>query len=279
MAHAVNTTIALYSKPEFAWLLDIVMLSHDNLSLWWATSAQKWLADNFPCPVPGWEDRTWADRQIHFVGEYNRQVKEDIKAAYYDGKLPGDEPAFMCLDNRLIHDIKEAASNNTMLTLWMPNKIKVTQGDGAEVEVENHEKYSFGTPARVQRALQRTIDSGVPTARRIRHDFYAVFDVAIPAMLAANGTYIDDTDGGRHGHRAARKTAFIKDRDIGPNQDSVQKFAAFVDRLKAGQGVGTMKLEGGAMVVEAAAHEIMVAGLADADEEEEGEAGAEVRAI
>ena len=187
----------------------------------------------------------------------------------------------MCLDNRLIHDIKEAASNNSMLTLWMPNKIKVTQEDGTEIEVDNPEKYSFGTPRKVQSALQRTIASGVPTAKRIRHDFYAVFDVAIPAVLAANGTYIDDdTGGGRHGHRAARKTAFIKDRDIGPNQDSVQKFAAFVDRLKAGQGVGNMKLEGGAAaVVEEEGHELMVAFPADADGGVEEEAGADVAAI
>jgi hypothetical protein len=262
MAHAVNTIVDLYSQEEFAWLKDIVMLWHDNLSLWWAKSAQEWLAENYKCPIEGWPDRTWADRQVHFVGEYNRKVVEDIGAGYYDGKLPGDEPAFMCLDNRLIHDIKEAAHNNTMLTMWMKDKDE----DGNL----NPEKYSFGTPERVQSALQRTIDSGVPTPKRIRHDFHGVFDDAIPACLNSEGTYIDDTVGGRHGHRAARASAFIRDRDIGPNQDALQKFFDFAGKVRAGEGVESMKLEGGGVVVEDAAPELTLGGPPDADEEQAG---------
>lgn len=266
MAHAVNTTVAHFSQEKFAWLKDIAMLWHDNLSLWWAKSAQEWLAANFPCPIEGWADRTWADRQVHFVGEYNRQVTEDIKAKYYDGKLPGDEPAFMCLDNRLIHDIKEAAHNNTMLTMWMEDK----DDDGNL----NPEKFSFGTPDRVQSALQRTINSGVPTAKRIHQDFHAVFDRAIPACIDSRGTYIDDTVGGRRGHRAARASRFIRDRDIRPNQDTVQKFMTYMGRVKAGEGVENLKLEGGGVVVEENAPlELTVGGPPDADQEEaEGDA-------
>ena len=260
MAHAVNTTIALFSQEEFAWLKDVAMLWHDNLSLWWSKSAQEWLAKNFPCPIEGWEDRTWADRQVHFVGEYNRQVVEVIQAKYYNGKLTGDEPAFMSLDNRLIHDIKEAAHNNTMLTMWMQDKLD----DGTF----NPEKYSFGTPARVQSALQRTIDSGVPKPKRIRHDLFAVLDDAIPACLEAKGTYIDDAVGGRRGHRAARASAFIKDRDIGPNQDTVQKFFAQTSSLRAGGGVAGLKMEGdGTVVEENGGLELVVGGPPDADQE------------
>jgi hypothetical protein len=55
------------------------------------------------------------------------------------------------------------------------------------------DKYSFATPHQVFSALQRTIQSGCPSEKRIEEDMFCIFNETLDQIIVAEGIYIEDT--------------------------------------------------------------------------------------
>jgi hypothetical protein len=197
---------------------DSWMLYHDHLSIWWEKQSQAHLK-SLPCPIEGWESRTWWDRQIKICGDNNNLVHKRYKNC-----LPGDGPEFMPLDNHLFGDLQEGASKNVALTSFLHKN--------------DERKYSFATPKKVYSALQRTIKAGVPTPKRIAEDCKRVFEETLDRVIAAEGTYIEDgtNKSSRHGVRGAAEAEF-KRETIPTDSAAAECFSSMMDSMRAGGGV------------------------------------------
>jgi hypothetical protein len=141
-----GTRIFSGTKRKDTW-----MIYHDHLKIWWEKQSQDYLK-SLPCPIEGWEDRTWHDRQIFICGKTNNALV--LKS--YNNCLPGDSPELMPLDCHLFADLQEGAAKNVALTYHI-----------SKDDEEFTDKYSFATPHQVFSALQRTIQSGCPSSQRI----------------------------------------------------------------------------------------------------------------
>jgi hypothetical protein len=114
------------------------MIYHDHLKIWWEKTGQDYLK-SLLCPIEGWPDRTWYDRQIKiFEDSNNKSVNKS-----YQNCLPGDSPELMPLDCHHFADLQEGAAKNVALTYHL------TKGDE-----DFHLKYSFAMPQSVYSALQ-----------------------------------------------------------------------------------------------------------------------------
>jgi hypothetical protein len=194
------------------------MIYHDHLKIYWEKDSQDYLK-SLPCPIPGWESRTWWDRQIKICGENNKLVHNRYKNC-----LPGDGPEFMPLDNHLFGDLQEGASKNVALTSFLKK--------------DDVAKYTFATPKKVYAALQQTIKAGVPTPKRIAEDCKRVFNETLDRVIAAEGTYIEDgtNKSSRHGVRGAAEAEF-KRETIPCDIAAVACFSTMIDSMRAGGGV------------------------------------------
>ena len=97
---------------------------------------------------------------------------------HYTGRIPSNYPKLMNLDYCLFHDLKEAASRNVILEMFLDDKI---EDDGKMVL--NPNKYSFGNPALIQRTLEQTMQEGQPCPDRIEKDFNTVFTATRKAIV------------------------------------------------------------------------------------------------
>jgi hypothetical protein len=116
----------------------------------------------------------------------------------------------MPLDNHLFGNLQEGAAKNVALTYY------IKEGDpNAGL------KYSFATPWKVYRSLQRTIQAGCPSKMRIKEDINRVFLETLQQILDAKGTYIEENSrkSVRHGVREEARLA-AKKRDTLPVVDN-----------------------------------------------------------
>lgn len=154
------------------------MIYHDHLNIWWDKATQAYLK-TLKCPIEGWEDRTWYDRQLRIMGETNNS--KVVKR--YQNKVVGDTPEGQVLDCHLFAQIKEVAGMNVVMTCHLNDK------DDA--------KYSFATPEDTFLALENTIKDG-EWDEVTEKDWLRIWDVDRDDMtwkriIEADGTYIEDS--------------------------------------------------------------------------------------
>jgi hypothetical protein len=171
MDHIISEGTRIFSGTKRA---DTWMIYHDHLKIWWEKQSQDYLK-SLPCPIEGW----WHDRQIFICGKTNNAL---VVSKSYNNCLPGDNPELMPLDCHLFADLQEGAAKNVALTYHISKDDK----DFAD-------KYSFATPHQVFSALQRTIQSGCPSEKRIEEDMFCIFNETLDQIIVAEGIYIEDT--------------------------------------------------------------------------------------
>ena len=138
-----------------------LVMAHDALSAWWEEGAQAHLASKGFGP----------ERQISAKGDTN-------SGSRYEGKLVGDSPELMPLDDRLFcyyeHSIKMHAALTRELPIGHPNR------------------FGLGTPAEVSSTMRRVWEVA-PTSEQIVHDI-SYYPKALDAIIAAEGAKVEDID-------------------------------------------------------------------------------------
>lgn len=110
---------------------------HDALSTWWSKGAQAYLTA-----------RGFANRQWRSLGQTNQGTR-------YAGKLVGDSPEFMPLDNNLFADFTVSLTANVCVTRHLPS--------------DHPCKFSLADPKRCFDAMRRTWEHS-PSSERIVED-------------------------------------------------------------------------------------------------------------
>ena len=113
------------------------IIYHDALSSWWSKGAQQYL-----------KDKGFEFRQVKSLASTN-----DLNR--YKGKLVGDSPEMMPLDNNLFSDFAKALVNNVCATRHLPST--------------SPEKFSIASPNPTFEAMERTWQY-FPTPERIAED-------------------------------------------------------------------------------------------------------------
>lgn len=194
---------------------DTWTIYHDHLKIWWEKETQEHLK-NMACPIEGWPERTWYDRQVRICGDANNAKV----SSYYKNKLPGDSPELMPLDCHLFSDLNEACCRNVALT----NHLQ-----------DDHElKYSLRTPDKVHGSLQRTIMSDCVDSERIIQDCSRVFEVTLDRIIDAEGCYIEDSSKKQIRSGERRKLQRTEKR-IKQEKEEVKKLNMKVDPLVAAE--------------------------------------------
>eukprot|EP00966_Prymnesium_polylepis_P280235 6475081-Prymnesium_polylepis.1 len=121
MDHVVAEGNRLFADTPYAstWVI-----MHDALSTWWEKAAQEHLA------ALGFG----LDRQISAKGDTNEGTR-------YEGKLVGDSPELMPLDNRLFSYFEHSMKQHAALTRELP--------------IGDPKRFSLGTPAEVSSTMKR----------------------------------------------------------------------------------------------------------------------------
>ena len=153
---------------------DTFVIYHDALKEWWEPAAQQHLLEKHGIS---------SARQMCCKGDTNLKV-----AAHYRGKLVGDSPELMPLDNNLFADFENAMSHNIAHTADLPHG--------------HPEKFLVGTPAEVQRTMLRTWEMA-PTSVRIVEDVLR-FPASLDAIIAAKGAKVEKL-GKRKGRRSRKR--------------------------------------------------------------------------
>lgn len=132
---------------------------------------------------------------------------------------PGDSPETMPLDNHLFADVNEGVSRNVAFTF--------------DLDDDDPHKYSLATPRKAYQSIQRTIKAGCPCESRILEDILRI-PRTLKRIIDAQGAYVDDSDGTRHGVRDTTR------RELRRNTVDSAVMASFLQRvqqMKEGKGV------------------------------------------
>ena len=146
-------------------------LWRDGLKQWWELEAQEFLGT-----------LGLRERQVRCIAPTN-------VGTIYEGKIPGDRPSFMPLDDCLYLDFKRSRAEHVAATF------DLKQGDPR--------KCSMANPM-LALACGRRVWKVCPTPERILQDIDRLCDApgAIQAVIAAKGCVVEDEK--RDGHRAKR---------------------------------------------------------------------------
>lgn len=182
MDHVIAQGNELFADTPYAnsWVI-----WHDALGSWWTAQAQ--VRRNGDGSMIFTHTRVM---QKHLHDEHNmrdRQIRllDPDAPARYIGKLPGDSPELMPLDNNLFADLMYSLRLNCALTRHL------LPGDDR--------KFHFGTEKECAKAFMRTWEHS-PTSERIVQDISRI-RMSLEAIVNAQGGYVD-YDGARHGRRA-----------------------------------------------------------------------------
>jgi hypothetical protein len=157
------------------------------------------------------------------VGENNNEKV----AARYKNCLPGNSPEMMPLDCHLFANLKEGAARNVALTFHIIEKDQAWPL-----------KYSFATPAKVFKSLQRTITEGCSSVKRISQDVNQVFEETLGRIVMAKGCYIKDSSLKILQNDVRRVTAEEhKQESIPVDAAAMTVFKNMVEKMKNGEGV------------------------------------------
>lgn len=189
------------------------MIWHDRLLILWDEVSQAWLS-SLKCGIPGWPERTWADRFVRIRGKYNGQVSK-----YYQDALPGDSPELMPLDCNLFNDVKEGVSRNVAFSFFLAD--------------DDPDKYSLRTPKLTFQAITKTINSGCPSVERIREDIEKIVPI-LSRIIENNGGYVEDRLVKRHGVRGETEK---EDKRNTVDPVVLQKFFNRFKEMEQGGGV------------------------------------------
>ena len=169
MDHMVAEGDRLFADTPFAatWVI-----MHDALSAWWEKESQAHLASL------GFDK----DRQISCKGGTNQDTR-------YAGKLVGDSPELMPLDNQLFLYYEHAMKQHIALTRDMPI------GHGKRFGIANKEELTS--------TMERVWNDVAPRSDQIVRDI-SYFPKALDAIIDAEGAKVADVDI-RKGRRATRR--------------------------------------------------------------------------
>ena len=204
---------------------DTWVIYHDHLNIWWDKHLQAYLK-TLACPIEGWQERTWFDRQMHIMGKTNNGK---IVKRYRD-KVVGDTPEGQVLDCHLFAPIKETAGINVVMT--------------CHLEDDDAAKYSFGTPEKTFDALERTIKEG-EWDELAKKDWDRIWDHkrednTWKRIKDAQGGYIEDAGKKiRSGvRRQLQDAALAETVELKPSKAAEDKFMEMERELRNGGGFG-----------------------------------------
>jgi hypothetical protein len=206
---------------------DTWMWHHDNLTLYWSKDAQDYLK-KMPCPIEGWPDRTWADRQLHLRGQWSDAVKTKATNGSQRNQaeqLSGNGPEIMSLDCHLFSYVKEATGRNVIATFFLK--------DGEDG------KYSMSNVHKTFEAIENTIRSGSISEKLIQNDFENIFldrsdgtKSTLARIVEANGCYIPDSaNRDRHGRRQTAIAGEKKERQIKIVEQAKTELVDYLERV------------------------------------------------
>ena len=224
MCHIIRVGDKLWAGTNRA---NTWMWHHDNLTLYWSKAAQDYLK-TMPCPIEGWPDRTWADRQLHLRGQWSDAVKTratDGKQVRQAEQLSGNGPEIMSLDCHLFSHVKEATGRNVIATFFLK------EGEGGQ--------YSMANVHKTFEAIENTIRGGSISAKLIQNDFENIFldrpdgtKSTFARIVENNGCYIPDSaTRDRYGRRQTAIAGEKKERQIKIVEQAKTELVHYLERV------------------------------------------------
>ena len=190
MDHIIDEGNRLYADTIYK---DNWIIWHDMLSQWWTPEAQAHMAS-----------RGMQHRQVKALGKTNALSKR------YKGKLIGDSPELMPLDNNLFADLMNACKWNQAATRYLGN--------------DDPRKFKRGTPEEAWSTMIRSWEYGIKS-RRIVEDIQKL-TYSISEIIKKEGAVVhfEGQRKGRRGQQQVHKEIGTRSQREGRSKAAIKRF-------------------------------------------------------
>jgi hypothetical protein len=186
---------------QFTCISDISdhLIAEGNKAFKGSTAEGSWFL--YHDALSSWNEKKHLSRLKH-LGFENRLiccVGDTMKGTRYEGKLPGDSPELMPLDNSLFNDLHQQTAQNVSATY--------------RLQFSDPKKFSYQTPLSAWSAVTRTWTQH-PSDQRIIADIDR-FPQMVDQILENDGDQLSSVN--RSGHRKQRKV-YTNDNELWSSQ-------------------------------------------------------------